>query len=135
MTDTDESATEAERGVVVGIDLGGTKTALMATDVRSGEDLTTDTFSTDSEAGPEAMIEQMCGAVERIVETADRQREELRAVGVSVPGHVAVDSGRVIAAGNLRGWADVPLRDILGRKLGIPVWVDQDGNVAALGEK
>ena len=135
MTDADGAATEAEGGVVVGIDVGGTKTALIATDVRTGEDLATDTFSTEAEAGPESMIEQLCGAVERIVEAAGRQRGELCAVGVSMPGHVAVDAGRVIAAGNLQGWADVPLRDLLGRKLGVPVWVDQDGNAAALGEK
>ena len=130
----DEGA-EPDRGVVVGIDIGGTKTALMATDVRTGEDLTTDTFSTPAEAGPEVMIERLCEAVEAIVAAAGRQRDDLRAVGVAVPGHVAVEAGRVIAAGNLRGWSDVPLRDILGRRLGVPVWVDQDGNAAALGER
>ena len=126
---------EADRGVVVGIDVGGTKTALMATDVRTGEDLATDTFSTPVDAGPEAMIERLCEAIEAIVAAAGRQQEDLRAVGVAVPGHVAVEAGRVIAAGNLRGWSDVPLRDLLGRKLGVPVWVDQDGNAAALGER
>ena len=131
----DGAGDAAAGGVAVGIDVGGTKTALMATDVASGEDLITDTFATPAEAGPEAMIGELCGAVERVVEAAGRRRQELRAVGVSVPGHVAIDAGRVIAAGNLRGWSDVPLRDILGRKLGVPVWVDQDGNAAALGEK
>ena len=130
-----DEESESDRGVVVGIDVGGTKTALMATDVRTGEDLATDTFSTPVEAGPEAMIDRLCEAVEAIVAAAGRQRADLRAVGVAVPGHVAVDAGRVIAAGNLRGWADVPLRDLLGRRLGVPVWVDQDGNAAALGER
>ncbi|MDP9364057.1 MAG: ROK family protein [Chloroflexota bacterium] len=125
----------AERGVVVGVDVGGTKTALLATDVASGEDLATDTFATPAEAGPEASITELCGAIERIVEAAGRRREELRAVGVAVPGHVNFDAGRVIEAGNLAGWSDVPLRDILARVLGVPVWVDQDGKAAALGER
>jgi glucokinase len=81
------------------------------------------------------MIECLADTIARIIEATGRRREELRAVGVAVPGHVAADAGRVIAAGNLRGWADVPLRDLLGRKLGVPIWVDQDGNAAALGER
>ena len=134
MTGEDRDEETAARGVVVGVDVGGTKTALLATDVGTGEDLATETYDTEAEAGPAAMIDELSGAIERIVEAAGRRREDLRAVGVAVPGHVAVEAGRVIAAGNLRGWSDVPLRDLLGRKLGVPVWVDQDGNAAALGE-
>jgi glucokinase len=133
----DEAGDEATPGggVVVGVDVGGTKTALMATDVASGEDLAVETFATPAEVGPEAMIDGLGGAIERIVEAAGRRREDLRAAGVAVPGHVAIEAGRVVAAGNLVGWSDVPLRDLLGRKLGVPVWVDQDANAAALGER
>lgn len=130
--ETDEAA---ERGVVVGVDVGGTKTALLATDVASGDDLASETFATPAEVGPAALIDRLGEAIEGVVAAAGRRREELRAVGVAVPGHVAVEAGRVIEAGNLRGWADVPLRDTLGRRLGVPVWVDQDGNAAALGER
>ena len=124
-----------DRGVVVGVDIGGTKTALLLTDVASGEDLATDTFSTPSDAGPETGIGAICEAIGSLIEGANRHRDELRAVGVAVPGHVAIDAGRVVVAGNLRGWADVPLRDILSRLLKVPVWVDQDANAAALGER
>ena len=41
----------------------------------------------------------------------------------------------MIAAGNLRGWTDIPLRDVLARQLGVPVVVDQDAKAAALGER
>ena len=124
-----------DHGVVVGVDIGGTKTGLMVTDVASGDDLATDTSETDRDAGPETMIQETCEAIGRIVERAGRRPEDLRAVGVAVPGHVAIEAGRVITAGNLSGWSDVPLRDILVRKLGVPVWVDQDANAAALGER
>lgn len=121
-------------GVVVGVDVGGTKIALMATDIVSGEDLATDSFETPADAGPQAGITAIEAAIERLIDAAGRRLDELRAVGVAVPGHVAIDAGRVILAGNLRGWADVPLRDILMRALDVPVWVDQDANSAALGE-
>jgi glucokinase len=43
--------------------------------------------------------------------------------------------GRVISAGNLAGWEDLPLRAILSRELGVSVAIDQDANTAALGER
>jgi len=122
-------------GLVVGIDIGGTKTALLAADVASGDDLARATFSTDADAGPAAMIDRLGREIDALLADAGRGRPALRALGVAVPGHVAIEAGRVVTAGNLRGWADVPLRDLLGRALGVPVWVDQDANAAALGEK
>jgi predicted NBD/HSP70 family sugar kinase len=122
-------------GVAVGVDIGGTKTALMATDVDSGQDLATETFSTETESGPEAMIERIAEAATSLVAKAGRPTESLAAVGLAVPGLVGARHGRVISAGNLKGWLDIPLRDILSRRLGVPVAVEQDANAAALGEK
>jgi glucokinase len=45
------------------------------------------------------------------------------------------DAGRILDAGNLAGWTDVPLRDMVARALDVPVWVEQDANAAALGER
>ena len=125
----------ADGSVVIGVDIGGTKTALMVTDVTSGDDLAHDRFPTPSDAGPEAMIQEITAAVRRLVERVERSQETLAAVGVAVPGQVDAQSGRVIAAGNLRGWADVPLRDLLFRDLGVPIFVEQDANAAVLGER
>ena len=122
-------------GVVVGVDVGGTKTALLAVDLVSGEDLARDRFSTPTDAGPEAMIAGLCEAVPHLLGKANRARDELRAIGLAVPGLVDVEQGRVIVAGNLQGWTDVPLRDIVCRELGVPTFVDQDANAAALGER
>lgn len=126
---------DAPGGVVVGVDVGGTKTALLAVDITSGEDLARDRFPTDVEAGPDALIGGLCEAVPRLLQEAGRDREELRAVGLAVPGLVAADHGRVVVAGNLKGWTDVPLRDVVCRELGVPAFVDQDANAAALGER
>lgn len=46
--ETDEAAA---RGVVVGVDVGGTKTALLATDVATGDDLASETFATPARSG------------------------------------------------------------------------------------
>ncbi len=125
----------ADRGLVVGIDVGGTKVALMATDIATGEDLARDRAPTPADAGPDALIAQLCASVYALVERTGRRREQLCALGIAVPGSVDVEQGRVIVAGNLEGWRDVPLADRLTEQFGVPVFVDQDANAAALGER
>jgi glucokinase len=124
-----------DRRVVVGVDVGGTKTGLLATDVVTGRDLGGDEFATDADAGAESGVDAIEQAVRGLVRRVDRTEDDLAAVGIAVPGLVDVGAGRVIDAGNLAGWKDLPLRDLLARRLGVPVFLEQDANAAALGEK
>jgi glucokinase len=80
-------------------------------------------------------VEQLFAAIDRLLEGIGRPREALKAVGVAVPGLVDVEHGRVIQAGNLAGWRDIPLRDIIGYQLGLPAYIEHDAAAAALGEK
>jgi glucokinase len=130
-----DAALCADRGVVAGVDIGGTKTALLVTDIASGEDLACDRYATPADAGPAAMVAELVGAARRLVEQTDRPPTALRAIGVAMPGYVDVEKGRVIRAGNLAGWQDVPLRELLSRELDLPAYVDNDASMAALGEK
>lgn len=123
------------RDLVVGVDIGGTKTALMVNDTAQGDEIARDTFSTPADAGPEALIDRVCAAVERLVAETGRSVEQVCALGVAVPGQVDLDDGVVLLAGNLAGWRDVPLRGMLQRRYDVPVWMDQDANAAALGER
>jgi len=59
---------------------------------------------------------------------------ELMAVGVSFGGPVDAREGVVRLSHHVPGWEDIPLADRLSRELGAPAVVDNDGNVAALGE-
>jgi len=121
--------------LVVGVDIGATKVALMATDIVTGDNLGQHWFPTPATAGPERMIAEICHAIERLVAETGQARECLGAIGLAVPGQVDVDAGQVIFAGNLDGWQDVPLRDIVRQRLAVPAYIDQDANVAALGER
>jgi glucokinase len=122
-------------GVVVGVDIGGTKTALLATDIATGADLASHRYPTPADDGPTAGVEQLFAAIRRLVEEIERPPDALKAVGVAVPGLVDVEHGRVIQAGNLAGWRDIPLRDIIGHQLGLPAYIEHDAAAAALGEK
>jgi glucokinase len=56
------------------------------------------------------------------------------AIGVSFGGPVDAARGRVVLSHHVRGWEDTPLRDQLHAAFGAPVSIDNDANVAALGE-
>ena len=55
-------------------------------------------------------------------------------MAAGAPGAVDIDRGIVTVAPNLKGWIDVPMRDILHGALGAPVLVENDVNLALLGE-
>jgi glucokinase len=56
------------------------------------------------------------------------------AIGVSFGGPVDAARGRVILSHHIPGWEDTPLRDQLHAEFGAPVCIDNDANIAALGE-
>lgn len=62
------------------------------------------------------------------------QREQLAAIGVSFGGPVDATTGTVRLSHHVKGWENIPLREILEAEFGVPVSVDNDANVAALGE-
>lgn len=83
----------------------------------------------------ESVIEQIESAVMAVCAGAGRDPARLFAVGVGAPGMTNVDEGRVIEAAHLKGWVDVPVRDRLEARFRAPVRVDNDANLAALGER
>jgi glucokinase len=111
-------------GAFVGVDLGGTKVAAAAL---SGGELGESVMHPTDLSNPDALIEQLVELIGEV--TLDR----LDGVGVGVPSIVEFDTGRVVSSVNVP-LADVPLRQVLGDRLGVPVFVDNDATVAALAE-
>ncbi len=74
-----------------------------------------------------ALIDQLVAMV------GEASGDELDGVGVGVPSVVEFETGRVVSSVNVP-LADVPLRQVLGERLGVPVFVDNDATVAALAE-
>ena len=75
----------------------------------------------------EALIEQLVDGV------SSAAARELDGVGIGVPSIVEFSTGRVVSSANIP-LRDVPLREALGERLGVPVFVDNDATVAALAE-
>jgi glucokinase len=109
---------------VIGVDLGGTKVAVASLEGRHfGESVLIPT----DRSGSGAVIDQLVAMVGRV------RSDNLDAVGIGVPSIVEFDTGRVVSSVNIP-LKDVPLRQVLGERLGVPVFVDNDATVAALAE-
>lgn len=119
--------------VVVGIDLGGTnvKTAVVS---RDGRVLGKDSRPTEADKGLDAVIDRMVEGVDAALAAAKLDRKAMLAVGVGAPGPMNWQTGVVFAPPNLPGWDNVPLADLMTRRLDAPVFVDNDANVACYGE-
>jgi glucokinase len=112
----------------IGIDLGGTelRVAVVAAD---GAILAHARTATAAMDGPEAVIGQMADLVGQIV-----GGHAIGGVGIGSPGPLDAAAGVVVHAPTLRGWNEVPLAKLASERLGLPVRIDNDANVAALAE-
>jgi glucokinase len=109
---------------VIGIDLGGTKVSVACL---RGSAIDEPVLQPTDRSASGALIDQLVAMVERV------RSDDLAAVGIGVPSVVEFETGRVVSSVNIP-LVDVPLRQVLGERLGVPVFVDNDATVAALAE-
>lgn len=117
---------------VVAVDIGGTKilTALISP---SGEVRARHRVETPSR-GVEAVLDVVERGVRAVLRDAGRRVEQVAAVGVGAPGPLDPDTGVVFEPPNMEGWYNVPLAELLGARLHLPIFVENDANAAAVGE-
>jgi glucokinase len=123
----------ARYGFVAGIDLGPTTTRVAVADLRgdvlSQRELRTPTL------GPASLLAKVAGSLRSLLREIRAPEDRLLAVAAGTPGAVDRDRGIVLElAPNLKGWSRVPAGDILSAALGAPVVVENDVNLAVLGE-
>src|SRR6266403_3783127 len=117
---------------VVGIDLGGTKILAGLFD-GSLECIGTAKVSTKAQRGMETVISRIERCVRDAVDEADLGIKQVAGIGIGAPGAVDFATGTVLFAPNLEGWKDVPLKKELEKQMDVPVFVENDGNIAILG--
>jgi glucokinase len=116
----------AADGSVLGVDVGGTKIAVGAVQgaaARNRVEHPTELTSTS------ALLDGLEATVNEVISTAGRPA----AIGVGVPSQIEYSTGMVETSVNIP-LTGVPLRAELGRRFGVPVFVDNDANCAALAE-
>lgn len=83
--------------------------------------------------GPEEAVGTIGSAIAEVTARNNVPAERLLGVGLVMPGVVNPRTGTAVTSYFL-GWADLPIRDILERQLGLPVFIDNDANGMALAE-
>jgi glucokinase-like ROK family protein len=113
-----------------GVDLGATSVRVAVTDAelkvkaRVAEPV-------DLRRGPEPVLGRVTELIEKL---ARDQGVQLAGIGVGVPGPVRFREGKPVSPPIMPGWNEYPVRDILARRFGCPVLVDNDVNVMGVGE-
>nr|AAU13758.1 Rep [uncultured Actinomycetes bacterium] len=82
----------------------------------------------------DAGLERAALLLTEMVESVDSSLQEVLAVGVGVPAPVDVRTGQISTIGVLRGWDGICVPEVLERRLGLPVYVDNEANLGALAE-
>lgn len=118
------------RDWIIGLDIGGTKTAVVAGD-RRGNILRREQFASEPARGFDDMFSRIAGSMGLV---AGEMQSQPLAVSVSVGGPLDVLKGIVLSPPNLPGWTRVPIKELLAGRFHVPVYVEHDGNAGALAE-
>jgi glucokinase len=120
---------------VLGIDIGGTNLVVGAV-AQDGSSLRAlGSEPTHAEAGQSDVLDRLIVLAKQTIDRTRREvpGAEIIGIGVGAPGPLDTKSGIVLLTPNL-GWVNLPLRQIIHERLGLPAALDNDANCAVLGE-
>jgi len=108
----------------IGVDVGGTKIAI----AKFQDGVFTDSEIVHTEqSSQEALVEQLAGAVQSSC------GPDTRAIGVGLPSVIEFATGRIVSSANIP-LKDLPMRELLTERAGVPVYLENDASCAALAE-
>ena len=117
----------------IGIDVGGTHIKIGVFD-EAMQLLAEDKFLTDAESTASELMDFLAQQTAALMKKADVSRGDVRGVGAAFPASIDAQRGATLESSNIVQLNDQPVRDMLRQRLEMPVYVDNDGNVAALAE-
>ena len=117
----------------IGVDLGGTNLRIAAVN-QQGHLMEKVTLGTRVALGKDHVIHEMCDAI-HLLTAKYRNTASLQGIGIGVPGIIDMKTGTLRESPNLPGWAESPVQAQIERLLSTRVILENDANVAALGEK
>lgn len=111
----------------IGIEIGGTKLQLVVGDDQA-RILERFRFVVDREQGAKGIKKQIKEAIDKIM------LHSVAGIGIGFGGPVDHQTGKILRSYQVPGWGEFVIREWLETLTRIPVWIDNDANVAALGE-
>lgn len=124
--------TKSVSNYYIGIDLGGTFVKCGIVD-EQGNILVKDKFPTGNGRPYSEIAADMADFAEQLISRAGLKKEDVRAAGIGAPGTIDSKNGVIVYSNNIR-WENVPLCKEIEKRLGLPTYITNDANAAALGE-
>jgi predicted NBD/HSP70 family sugar kinase len=120
-------------GLAVGVHVGLRSLEIVLADA-AHEVLARQTLPLPFEHRADTTLNQAALLVVELLERVGAEADNLVGIGVGVPVPVDPSTGIVALPGVMRGWDDVPIAHVISKRLGRPVFVDNDANLGALAE-
>jgi glucokinase len=117
----------------VGLDVGGTSMKAGVVE-ESGRALSAVSLPTEAYKGQAFGLERMCETIHAAVTEAGLKPNQIAAIGVATPGTMDIPAGIILDPPNLKPWQNVPVRQYIYDKFGVPTAFQNDANAAAYGE-
>jgi glucokinase len=119
---------------VLGIDLGGTKVLAGVVDPKTGRVLSAAKKRSRAEHGPTDLVERLEEAAQKALDDSGVKPSDVTRVGIGVAGQIDRKKGVVLSAPNLANMTNMPLAEMVGKKLKRSVSLYNDVEAAAAGE-
>ncbi len=127
-------ATGDDTATVLGLDVGGTKTAVVE-GTREAVILQRRAIATEAHRPFDETFPRLVGLMDAALREAEAAGRRVAAISVSIGGPLRIDEGMLIDPPHLPGWHGVPLKARLRERFpALPVYVEHDGNAGALAE-
>lgn len=121
-------------GLVAAVDMGATHLSAALGDMSARIIEETEQPRFKIADGPERCLKEADLALQIVLDKCGMDIKDLSAIGISVPGPVITDAGMVMAPPIMPGWDRFPIRDTLETRWGVPVTLNNDADLGALGE-
>lgn len=118
--------------IIIGVDIGGTKCAISLAKIYD-EDihiLKKEVMPTDREGSPYEIIDEFSSIIDKLLEGTDK----LTSIGISCGGPLNSQKGIIMSPPNLPNWNNIPIVELLHKRYGVSVRLQNDANACALAE-
>ncbi|REK18141.1 MAG: ROK family transcriptional regulator [Actinobacteria bacterium] len=122
-----------EAGLVLAADLGASHSRVIVADLGLNS-LAEVEADLDIDEGPEIVLGWLIDTFDRLLAEAGRDRGDVLGIGIGVPGPVDFERGVAVNPPIMAGWHEFRIVDRVRESFDVPVLVDNDVNIMALGE-
>lgn len=120
--------------LAIGVDLGATNVRAAVIAREDGAVRASASQPTGAADGPERGVRRIGDLIERVLAEAGTPTGAVAGIGIGSTGPLDSERGLILSPWTMPGWDEVPIGSLLAERFGLPVYLDNDANVAALGE-